>query len=67
MGGNDCGVCAMMASAGQQQGGMVTRIGTSLARPSTGMSWAQLAAAVVFVFVVAIAWRQVTHMIMREL
>ena len=38
-----------------------------LKRPSNGMTWGQLAAATVFVIVVAIGWRQVTFYIMREM
>jgi hypothetical protein len=39
----------------------------SLGRPSAGMSWTQLAAAVVFVLVVMVGWRQITFYIMREM
>lgn len=39
----------------------------SLKAPSQSMTWTQLAAAVVFVLVVALMWRQVTLYIMREL
>jgi hypothetical protein len=39
----------------------------SLARPSNSMSWAQLAAATVFVLVVMVGWRQITFYIMREM
>lgn len=47
--------------------GYLTTVGSSLKQPSDAMSWTQLAAATVFVLVVAFAWRQVTLMIMREL
>lgn len=49
------------------QQGLVTRIGNALTRPSDGMSWTQLAAATVLVLTVAVAWRQVTLFIMREI
>ncbi len=39
---------------------------SALAAPSSGMSWAQLGAAVIFVLAVMFAWRQVTNFIMRE-
>jgi hypothetical protein len=39
----------------------------TLKAPATGLSWLQLAAAVVFVIVVAFMWRQVTHFIMGEI
>lgn len=42
-------------------------ITSALSAPMTGMSWAQLAAVVVFVLAVAFAWRQVTHFIMGEI
>jgi uncharacterized membrane protein YoaK (UPF0700 family) len=54
-----CQFCAM-------QQGLISRIGASLARPSANMSWLQLGATVVFVVVVALAWRQVTMLIVRE-
>lgn len=39
----------------------VQSLGQKLQTPfSTSMTWTQLAAVVVFVFVVALAWRQVT-------
>lgn len=41
--------------------GYVSDVASSLATPfSTKMTWAQLAAVVVFVLVVLFAWRQVT-------
>jgi hypothetical protein len=49
------------------QQGLVGRIGAALKTPSDRMSWLQLAAATVFVIVVAVAWRQVTLYIMREI
>ena len=39
----------------------------SLHRPAAGITWTQLAAATVFVLVVAVAWRQVVFYIMREM
>jgi hypothetical protein len=48
-------------------GGYLTQVGSTLSRPADTMSWTQLAAATVFVLLVAVAWRQVTLMIMREL
>lgn len=47
--------------------GYLGSIGPTLKTPSDTMSWTQLAAATVFVLVVAFGWRQVTLMIMREL
>ena len=35
--------------------------------PSSGMSWTQVAAVVIFVLAVLFAWRQVTLLIMREI
>lgn len=49
------------------QGGYLTQVGTALKSPSANMSWLQLGAAVGFVMVAAVAWRQVTLMIMNEL
>lgn len=46
---------------------MLSRLATALNHPSENMTWTQLAAATVFVVVVALMWRQVTLMIMREL
>lgn len=46
---------------------MLGKIAESLRSPSQTMTWGQLAAAVVFVIVIAIAWRQVTLMIAGEL
>jgi hypothetical protein len=40
---------------------------TALKAPATGLTWLQLAAATVFVIVVAFMWRQVTHFIMGEI
>ena len=45
----------------------LTSLGTTLAAPSKNFTWTQLAGMTVFVLVVAVAWRQVTLMIMREL
>jgi hypothetical protein len=54
--------------SGSGQGGLLTRIsGAANAPAGGGFSWAQLAGATVFVLVVAVAWRQVTHFIMREI
>lgn len=39
----------------------------TLQRPSDSMTWRQLAAATVFVIVVAVAWRQVVLMVMDEI
>jgi hypothetical protein len=39
----------------------------ALKAPAQGLTWLQLAAATVFVIVVAFAWRQVTHFIMGEI
>lgn len=45
----------------------VSQVETSLKTPfSTQMTWAQLAAVVVFVLVVALAWRQVIQFIASE-
>lgn len=46
---------------------MLSRIMDGLKAPSDKMSWTQLAAATVFVLVVAVMWRQVTLFIMREI
>lgn len=46
---------------------MLGNVMDSLQRPSQGMTWTQLGAAVVFVLVVAVAWRQITFYIMREM
>jgi len=46
---------------------MLGNVMDSLGRPSQGMTWAQLAAATVFVLVVAVAWRQIIFYIMREM
>lgn len=46
---------------------MLGRIASSLSSPGGSLTWAQLAAATVFVITVAIAWRQVTLYIMREI
>lgn len=45
----------------------MTRIGNALVRPSDSMTWTQLIAATVLVLTVAVAWRQVTLFIMREI
>jgi hypothetical protein len=39
----------------------------TLRRPSGDMTWTQLAAATIFVGVVALAWRQVVLMVMDEI
>lgn len=49
------------------QNGYLTRVGAALKAPSDGMTWTQLAASVVFVLVVVVAWRQVIQLIMREI
>ena len=46
---------------------MLSQIMEGLKAPSEKMTWLQLAAATVFVIVVAVAWRQVTLFIMREI
>jgi hypothetical protein len=46
---------------------MLSKIASSLSSPSKTMTWTQLAGATVFVIVVALAWRQVTFYIMREI
>lgn len=46
---------------------MLGSVMDSLGRPSSGMTWIQLAAATVFVLVVAVGWRQITFYIMREM
>lgn len=46
---------------------MLGKIMDSLHAPSKSMTWTQLAGATVFVIVVAIAWRQVTLYIVREI
>lgn len=46
---------------------MLGNVMDSLGRPSNSMSWTQLAAATVFVLVVAVGWRQITFYIMREM
>jgi hypothetical protein len=47
--------------------GYLTTVKKALQAPSENMTWTQLALATGFVLIVAIAWRQVTLMIMREL
>lgn len=46
--------------------GYLTTVGKALKSPANGMTWTQLALATGFVLVVAVAWRQVLAMIMRE-
>ncbi len=46
---------------------MLTETFNRLKAPSANMSWTQLAGATVFVIVVALAWRQVTLFIMKEI
>jgi hypothetical protein len=46
---------------------MLSRFVASLNAPSKNMTWTQLAGATVFVIVIALMWRQVTHYIMREI
>jgi hypothetical protein len=45
----------------------ISHLRSSLTAPSKSMSWTQLAGATIFVMVVAVAWRQVTLIIMREI
>ncbi len=42
------------------------RMADALKQPSQNMTWIQLAATVVFVTVVAVMWRQVVLMIVKE-
>jgi len=49
------------------QQGYLTSVGAALKSPGQDFTWTQLAAATVFVLVVAVAWRQVVHMIVREI
>lgn len=46
---------------------MLPRVTSALSAPTSHMTWTQLAGATVFVIVVAVAWRQVVHFIMREI
>lgn len=46
---------------------MLGRVWSSLATPPSGVSWVQLGAATVFILAVALAWRQVTAYILREI
>lgn len=46
---------------------MLGSIMDTLRRPGGSMTWTQLGAATVFVITVAIAWRQITFYIMREM
>ena len=46
---------------------MLGNLMDSLAAPSKSMTWTQLGAATIFVIAVAVAWRQVTLYIMREI
>lgn len=51
-----------------QTPGMFTSIGNALQTPfSSAMTWTQLAAVIVFIMLVALAWRQVTLFIGQEL
>lgn len=53
---------------GDQNQGMVGRIGNALNTPfSNAMTWTQLAAVVVFISIVALAWRQVVLFITQEI
>lgn len=47
--------------------GMFTRLTAALQAPSANLSWLQLGAASIFVLTVALMWRQVTLIIMREI
>jgi hypothetical protein len=46
---------------------MLGRMMDALSSPAKGLTWTQLAGATVFVLAVALAWRQVTFYIMREI
>jgi|HubBroStandDraft_2_1064218.scaffolds.fasta_scaffold2259927_1 hypothetical protein len=46
---------------------MLGSVMDSIKAPSSNMTWTQLAAATVFVLVVAVGWRQITFYIMREM
>jgi hypothetical protein len=46
---------------------MWPKIASALSTPTKNTSWVQLAAATIFVITVALAWRQVTFFIMREI
>lgn len=51
-----------------QNEGYIASVGRKLQTPfSTSMTWTQLAAVVVFIGVVALAWRQVVLMIEAEI
>ena len=51
-----------------QSNGLVSRMGTALQTPfATSMTWVQLAAVVVFISLVALAWRQVVLLIAKEI
>lgn len=53
---------------GTGQTGLVTRISNALQSPfSNNVTWTQLGAVVVFVLVVAFAWRQVVLFIGQEI
>lgn len=45
---------------------MLGKMMDSISKPSGSMSYAQLAAATIFVITVALAWRQVVAYILRE-
>ena len=50
------------------QTGIVSQVGTALSTPfSGGMTWTQLAAVVVFVLTISLAWRQVVLFIAQEI
>lgn len=53
--------------SGSTSNGFLTRVGVSLAQPTQGMSWIQLAAAVVFITAVLMLWRQVVRWGMNEI
>lgn len=46
---------------------MLGRMMDAIHAPSKSTTWTQLAAATVFVLMVAVAWRQVTLYVMREI
>jgi hypothetical protein len=46
---------------------MLGKMMDALKSPGGDFTWTQLAGATVFVLVVALMWRQVTHYIMREI
>ena len=47
-------------------GGYLTQVKNAVKAPSENMTWTQLAFATAFVLCVAIAWRQIVGMILRD-